>query len=233
MTSLSSLPEEVLKTILGMVSCSFLFLAPVCKQWHEFELSNCTNFESIMASEFTIRETAESRGGSETLHKNNAWSFLAKHDSNSFDKMADELVQRIEWDELSVGTAGFYSNLSFFRWLRKTPTLEWDPELALSSSQNQTFLKHMHDFGYAPGNRSCQAAARLGQIPTLRWLKEVGCEMENMQDITQVLAEEGHLQPLQWAISNGFPCDHNTLDAAMYAKKSDVVRYLRNFENIL
>lgn len=235
--SISNLPEDVFRTIHGMVSHSFLFMAPVCKQWYKFEKDSkcCTNFQSMMASHSTIRESGESRGGSEALSKNNAWSFLAKHVSKNilFDKMANELIHKIEWDEFSVGDAGFHGNLSFVKWLIKKQTLEWDPELALScclmsKENNFYFLKNMHDLGYTPGMRSCQAAARLGKIATLQWLKEIGCDVENMKDITQVLAEEGHLETLKWANSNGFPCDQETLDAAIYANRREVVRYLRH-----
>ena len=234
---LSSLPEDVLRKIHLMVRQSYLFLAPVCKQWYKFEKEASrftTNFESMMASHSTIRESGQSRGGSEALLKNNAWCFLAKHvDGGKLTKMADELLVLTEWNEFSVGPAGFHENLMFFRWLTGKSTIEWDPDLALScnlsnSSNSVNFLKHMHDyFGYTPGMRSCQAAARLGKITNLQWLKEIGCDVENMKDITQVLAEEGHLGTLKWANSNGFPCDQNTLDAARYANRGTVVRYLR------
>ena len=237
-----SLPEDVWARIHDMVGKNYLFLAPVCKKWcnwyytKQTKHTKYTNFIHAMASSSTIRESGESRGGKTVLSRKNAWDFLAKHvsDRKLLGEMADELSLIIDWDEFSVGTAGRHGNLSFILWLRKNNKLEWDSDLALSSSalagqsQNLAFLKNMYNLGYIPGDRACTGAALAGSVEILRWLQDAGCDTK---DVTQVLAEEGHLGPLQWANSYGFKCDRLTLDAAKYEKRLGVVRYLRAYLN--
>ena len=227
---MDSLSEDLLRRIHGIMDfqSNYLFLAPVCKQWYklfESRQSRHTNVKHMMASASTIRESGESKGGSETLARKNAWGFLAKVQGNQ--EMANELIQKIEWDEFSVGTAGHHGNFSFIKWV-DTTNLVWDPELALSSSASGkkfNFLKHMYNLGYVPGQRSVVGAARAGSVEILNWMNEIGCDM---QDVTQALAEEGHLGPLKWANSNGFLCDKDklTLDAAIYGDVLEVVSYL-------
>lgn len=223
MTSLLTFPDDVVETICGMIDFSFLFLAPVCKRWYEFgKESKVTNFQNMMASSSTIRESGQSRGGSRVFLRRNAWTFLAKNvkDSLHFDEMADELIDIIEWDEFAVTTAGNHGNLCFFHWLRNS-NLTWDPELALSSAASNgkcDFLKHMYNVGYVPGPRSCRSAALTGSVQILQWLKEVGCDVD---DVTQILAEEGHVGPLIWAKKYGFPYnDKLVLDAANYGNNT-------------
>ena len=222
---MDSLPADLVRRIHGIMDfqSNYLFLAPVCKQWYNLFESRHTNLKHMMASASTIRESGESRGGSETLARRNAWGFLAK--VVGLDAWADELIQKIEWDEFSVGIAGHHGNFGFIKWVHTT-SLVWDPELALSSSAlggKFKFLKHMYKLGYVPGQNSIVGAARAGSVEILNWMRDIGCDM---QDVTQALAEEGHLGPLKWANSNGFPCDKLTLDAAIYGGVEDVVSYL-------
>lgn len=223
---MDSLSEDLVRRIHGImdVQGNFLFLAPVCKQWYNLRTTKTTNLKHMMASSSTIRESAESRGGSETLARKNAWGFLAKH--KEIANGLNELNELIEWDEFSVGAAGHHGNLSFMEWV-VTTTLKWDSELALSSSAlagKFNFLKHMYNLGYVPGQRSVIGAARAGSVEILKWMNEIGCDMK---DVTDALAEEGHLGPLKWANSNGFPCEHKrTLDAAIYGDNYEVINYL-------
>jgi len=211
---MDSLSEDLVKLLMEFQG-NFLFLAPVCKLWYKLRYSCNTDLKHMLASSSTVRESAESRGGSETLARKNAWGFLAKQ--KQFDKeIAEEFIQHIQWDEFSVGTAGHHGNLSFMKWVSGT-TLIWDPELALSSSAlagKFKFLKHMYSLGYTPGQRSVIGAARAGSVEILDWMNRIGCDL---QDVTETLAEEGHLRTLKWAHSNGFPYEHKrTLDAAIY-----------------
>lgn len=228
------MPEEVWRNILrGYVGDTYyLFVAPVCRKWHK-QLSPYTKTKSchIMASSATIRESGQSRGGRQVLSGMNAWSFLAEHVAKNDDvaKMADELADIIDWDEFSVVTAGRQGNFAFFNWLTSQKKHKWDPELALSScalGRNLVLLKHMYNLGYVPGRRSCEGAALAGSVEILSWLQEIATE--SVDTVTQVLAEEGNLGALKWAISEGFVCDKNTLEAAKYQERLEVVRFLSN-----
>ena len=221
-----SLPDDVWEVVHSMIESKgkYLFLAPVCSHWYSLTKSKLTNLEQTMASSSTIREAREHQGG-KTLAKKNAWSFLARINPSTqgkLEELANELRQTIEWNEYSIITAAQHNNMNFFHWLRTT-SLEWDPALALSSFSSVTFLKQMYKLGYVPDERCSRAAARLGSVEALRWLKEVGCDL---RDVTQVLAEEGHLATLKWATQNGIPYDDFTLDAAAYAGKLSIVRYI-------
>lgn len=218
-----SLPDDVWEIVHGMIDFSgkYLFLAPVCSHWYSLTESKVTNLEQTMASPSTIREAREHHGGT-TLAKKNAWSFLAQSKNKEFEELANELARTIEWDEYSVNTAAQHNHINFFHWLRTT-SLEWDPTRALASFSSVTFLQQMYALGYVPDERCSMAAARLGSVEALKWLKQVGCDL---RDVTQVLAEEGHLASLKWATQNGIPYDNFTLDAAAYAGKPNIVRYI-------
>lgn len=232
------LPQDLQTSVLNCLVGSqgnFLFLAPVCKQWYKlvgYGTGSGTTLKQIMASPSTIRESGESPGGNETLSKN-AWGFLAKHRNTFKPEMANELLlQKIQWDEFSVATAGNHGNLGFIYWLEKQDKLGWDPELALSSAAlagEYVFLKHMYKSGYNPERRSVQAAARAGAVQILEWMNKIGCDMT---DANEALAEEGHLGPLKWAHSIGLFCDKISLDAALdaaaYGQKREVVLYLKH-----
>lgn len=229
-------PCDVWETILELVDFSgkYLFLAPVCKQWLHFEnakkTSRNTNFKNILASASTVRESLEHPGGDKmllrTLSRKNTWSYLAENVHQDVGNLANEIIRIVEWDEFSVGTAGKHGNLGFVAWLRTTE-LEWDPFLALSCAafeENLTFLKHMYySWGYVPNFRTSVGAALVGSVKVLQWLKHIRCDLD---DVTQVLAEEGHLNSLIWANSNGFQCNERTLEAAKYGGHIDVLNYL-------
>lgn len=227
------MPEEVWGNILGFIGANYLFVAPVCRKWHKLRNQPAyTNPHHMMASSATIRESGQSRGGRQVLSGMNAWSFLAEHvnDPKVFAEMANELADIIDWDEFSVVTAGRQGNLAFFSWLT-SQTHKWDAELALSScasagqGRNLVLLKQMYNLGYVPGQRSCEGAALAGSVEILGWLQEIACDTGS---VTQVLAEEGNLRTLKWANSKGFICDQNTLEAALYHNRLQVVRYLSN-----
>lgn len=230
------LPCDVWKTILELVDFKgkHLFLAPVCKQWLDFENSSTTskntNFENVLASASTVRESREHPGGKETLSeilsRKHIWSYLAENIHQHVGDVSNEIIQIVEWDVFSVGTAGKHGNLSFFVWLRTTE-LEWDPFLALSCAafeENLTFLQHMYySWGYVPNFRTSVGAALVGSIKVLRWLKQIRCDFD---DVTQVLAEEGHLTSLIWANANGYQCDERTLEAAKYGGHIAILKYI-------
>ena len=214
----------------------YLFLSPVCRRWQKLAKTSHTshtNMAEMMASPSTIKEAGQHREGKKTLVKRNAWSFLAAKktydSSNTLPKLANQLKHTIEWDPFSVNAAARHNNLDFFRWLRTT-SLEWDPQLALAvgsktSSSSLPFLQSMLHLGYFPDNRSSTGAALVGSAEILRWLRHVGC---NMDQVVQVLAEEGHIQTLRWAISIGIPYDHHALNAAAaYGGKLQNVQCIR------
>lgn len=229
---MKGLPCDVWARIHEIVGFSgkYLFLAPVSKQWSKNykKIKNNTNFENMMETASTVRESGEHEGR-ETLSKNNAWSYIAREFVNA--EVADELVKLVEWDEFSVGTAGRHGNEGFFRWLRTSrrgQALKWDSGLALSCSAlegNLPFLKHMYyKNGYVPDYRTSGGAALVGSVKVLRWLKQIHIDLE---DVTQVLAEEGHLTSLIWANSNGIQNDQHTMEAAKYGGNIDVINYIK------
>lgn len=221
------------------VEGKYLFLAPVSRQWKERIIrhpSRNTNLKQMMASSSTIKECCQCERGMKTLAQN-AWSYLAvmKNGQKEFNILADEIKNTIEWDRFSVHTAAIQNNANFFHWLRKT-TLEWDASTALSSfsqdeneNQKLEFLKNMLGFGYSPTTwrGTTIAAARLGSVKLIRWLQQLGCDMDS---VAQVLAEEGHLEALQWANTNGIPLDQHTLEAALYGGNHRVVTYVKGYD---
>lgn len=228
--------EDVWGNVLEFVGVEgkYLFLAPVCRQWKERVArlpSRHTTLEQMMASLSTIRECKQDSRGKKILAKN-AWSYLAvtKKERLEFYTLADELQSTIEWDRFSVHTAARHNNVNFFHWL-STKSLEWDTSTALSSFSNErdehqtlSFLKNMSLLGYPPVNGSSIAAARLGAVKILQWLKQKDCDMDS---VAQVLAEEGHEEALRWANTNGIGLDQHTLGAALYGGNPQVVRYVK------
>lgn len=219
------------------VKGKYIFLAPVCRQWAQMIQMihpRNTNLEQMMASSSTIRECKAHAQGKKTLAKN-AWSYMAvlRNEQTEFDALADTLKDTIEWDRFSVHTAALHNNVNFFDWLRTT-ALKWNTSTALSSfyekeDETLVFLKNMVGLGYVPTNRSSIAAARLGSVKIIQWLKQLGCDMDS---VAQVLAEEGHLQALQWANTNGIPLDDHTLGAALYGRNSHVVKYVKGYSRV-
>lgn len=228
--------EDVWANVLEFlgVEGKYLFLPPVCRQWKEMIVrlpSRNTNLEQMMASSSTIKECRNDARGKKILAKN-AWTYLAvtRNERLEFNTLADEIKNTIEWDRFSVHTAALHNNVNFFHWLR-TKSLEWDTSTALSSFSNEenenqklSFLKNMSLLGYAPVNGSSIAAARLGAVKILQWLKQKDCDMDS---VAQVLAEEGHLQALKWANTNGIPNDEHTLEAALYGGNEELARYVK------
>lgn len=217
----------------------YLFLAPVCRSWYHTEAGNNphTNFREVMASSSRIREAGKSLGGVAMLSRKNAWSYLAKkvHDPEIFESLANELEITVDWDMYSSVIAGKHGNSGFFRWLNASQKYEWDPELALSSAAlagRLPFLEQMcTDIlqGFVPGKSTVTGAALLGSPDILKFLQKRGCDMEDVGDI---LAEEGHLRTLKWANSNGILIQPQILHAAAYGNHPDVVHYLRDLSRI-
>lgn len=238
-----NLPKDVWQVVHEFVGFSgkHLFLAPVCRSWYVENTSSSnrrTDFKEMMTSPSTIRESGRIPKGSSILERKNAWSYIAKHvfDLQTFERFANELYKYIEWDAYSASTAGKHGNLSFFRWLRtKDGKLKWDAELALEGASlygRLSFLEQMCTEilpGYVPGKSTVAGAAIFGSSEVLEFLQHIGCDME---DVGEILAEEGHLQTLTWASSNGILKNSNfthVLQAAKYGNHPNVVTYVTNF----
>lgn len=204
----------------------YLFMAPVCKTWYQIGKTRGyrTGVAEIMRSTSTILESNMYPKGRKLL-RNYAWSYIAQNIKDDIEKVATLIQSIVPWDPFSVCIAGKYENVNFILWLRNTH-LKWDPAICLASAAlegNLYFMQKLYQYGYTPQGTSSKTAAVHGSIELLRWLKTINCDME---DVTQHLAEEGHLNTLIWANNNGIPCDDQTLDAAAHGGHVDVVRYL-------
>lgn len=214
---------------------NFLFIRTVNKKWYTFgeqEQPENTSLSEIMKSVPRINEALSYDGGSNFLTRY-AWSYLGGTiiDYSLLDRIGRNIVNKIPWDPLAVCAAGTNNNFNLIIWLKHFNhenyyKLVWDPALSISSAAlegNLEFMKSMYKIGHIPTKESSKMAALKGAIPVLSWLKSINCSME---DVVQYLAEEGNLDGLIWANSNGIPCDEHTLDAAAYGGNIDVIMYL-------
>lgn len=60
-----------------------------------------------------------------------------------------------------------------------------------------------------PDSKSCAAAASVGDLETLMYLKYIGTEWD--EDTTSSAAHGNHFEVLEWAIQNGCPSDNMTM----------------------
>lgn len=209
---------------------NYIFTGTVSRSWYNHEASRSTSFEEMMRSPSTLKESMKYERGRELI-TNNAWGYIAQKikEKNSIEKLGEFLLDRIPWNESSIVLAGAYENINFIRWVMTT-NIEWDASAAFSSAAlhgNLFFMQSLYREGYTPCGVSSHTAAAGGSIAVLRWLKGLGCDMK---DVTQILAEEGHLGALIWANNHGVPCDNLTLDAAAYGGRLNVVIYLVDSE---
>lgn len=224
-----SLPSDVLQKVFEAVGFrgKYLFLGPVCKEWwsRSSKYDTHTNFRNLMDSPSTMRESVAQSKGEPVLSKRNAWGYLARHLTPGNVDLAYELVRLIGWDEFSICPAGKCGNRFFFHWLSATG-LKWDPDLAMASSTSLKFFKFMYlEKGHFPDYKSIARAARIGSVKLLRWLRTTGCDLT---DVTEILAEEGHLETLIWANTSGLIVNQNTLQAAIYGKHAETILYIED-----
>jgi hypothetical protein len=74
-------------------------------------------------------------------------------------------------------------------------------------------LQWLRRYGCAWNSDTCSAAALIGHLPILQWLRENGCDWNEMTCCNA--ARYGHLTCLQWARENG--CDWNSHTCAAAA----------------
>lgn len=243
------LPNDVWQVVHEFVDFSgeYLFFATVCRSWYQNQYvensssNQRTDFEEMMATPSRIRESVTSPKGRAILVRKNAWTYIAGYlDLKTFERFANELYKHIEWDRWSAIQAGRQGNLSFFRWLKtkeKDGKLKWDAELALEGASlygRLSFLEQMCTEilpGYVPLEGTVAGAAIFGSSEVLGFLQRIGCDMT---DVCDILAQEGHLQTLKWANSNGILINKSNftdvLHAAKHGKHPDVVDYVTNLK---
>tara|TARA_B110000459_G_C16416200_1_gene405329 strand:+ start:308 stop:751 length:444 start_codon:yes stop_codon:yes gene_type:complete len=88
---------------------------------------------------------------------------------------------------------------------------------------NLPALKWLREMGIFGDEKTCSAAVAGGKLPVLKWAHENGCPWNELTYV--VAAAGGHLNVLKWAHADGCPWDERVASEAAKYEHFDVLTF--------
>jgi len=214
------LPGEILKATFEMLPASHLFIAPVCRHFHDL-------YGAAIETNKTFKYSVVTEAALE-LYLNDM-----DYDRERLTSMIGAGCGRTDWverggslEEDTCSAAAKGGQLRLLQWLRGRDC-PWNSDTCKGAALHG----HLETLQWARGEEcpwdkyTCEGAAEGGQLATLRWLRQEGCPWDRRT--CAAAARGGHLETLRWARGEGCPWDVRTCEEAARGGQLQTLQWLR------